>query len=87
MDNIQKLQAGKPCVAGKISVLPIERLFIHFEKGTAGYWLAAQKEPHAIIICDSHNVRAFNLQAKEMSLEHLTQTIPGLDVILASLAQ
>ena len=84
---MDKLQAGTPLVAGKFTLVPIERFFIHTEKGSTGHWLAAHKEPHAIIICDANGIRAFNLEAKEVSLEHLAQAVPNLDAILASLTQ
>ena len=82
MDN---LQAGKPLVADKLTLVPIERFFIHAERGSTGYWLAAHKEPHAIIICDANGIRAVNLEAKEVSLVRLAQAVPDLDTILASL--
>ena len=84
---MDKLQAGKPLVAGKITLLPIERFLMHTEKGFTGYWLTAHKELHAIIISDTHGIRAFNLQAKEVSLEQLTQAVPNLDTLLMYLTQ
>lgn len=82
---MDKLQTGKPRVAGNVTLLPIERLFIHAEKGLTGHWLAARKEPYAIIICDDNGIRAFNSEAKAIPLEQLTQSVPDLDTVLASL--
>ena len=84
---MDKLQAGKPLVVGKFTLVPIERFLLHTEKGCTGYWLAAHKELHAIIISDTQGIRALNLQAKEVSLEQLTKAVPNLDAILVSLSQ
>jgi hypothetical protein len=68
-----------------VTLLPIEYIAIQSGKGSAGYWFASHKEPHAIIICGTYGIRAFNLEAKEVSLDHLAQTAADLASILASL--
>ena len=80
-----KLLVGKPFIAGQFSLVTIERLYIHSEKGTAGYWIAAQKELHAIILCDTNGIRAVDLNSNEVSLEELIKNIPKLGATLASL--
>ena len=82
---MDKLLVGKPFIAGQSCVVAIERLYIHSEKGTAGYWIAAQKGLHAIIICDTNGIRAVDLDSNEVSLEELIKNIPKLDATLASL--
>ena len=84
---MDKLLVGKPLIAGQSSLVAIERLYIHSEKGTAGYWIAAQKELHAIIICDTNGIRAVDLNSKEVSLAELIKNIPQLDTALASLRE
>ncbi|MCI0504814.1 MAG: hypothetical protein L0Z73_01765 [Gammaproteobacteria bacterium] len=83
---MDKLQAGKPLAVGNFTLVPIEHFIMHTGKGRTGCWLAAHKEPYAIIICGTHGIRAFNLEAKEVSLEHLAQAIPDLGAILAPIA-
>ena len=82
---MDKLLVGKPFIAGQFSLVTIERLYIHSEKGTAGYWIAAQKELHAIILCDTNGIRAVDLDSNEVSLEELIKNIPKLGATLASL--
>jgi uncharacterized spore protein YtfJ len=82
---MDKLQAGKPLAVGNFTLVPIEHFIMHTGKGRAGCWFTAHKEPYAIIICGTHGIRAFNLEAKEVSLEHLAQTAADLASILASL--
>ncbi len=82
---MDKLLVSKTFIAGQFSLVAIERLYINSEKGTSGYWIAAQKELHAIIICDTNGIRAIDLDSNEVSLEELIKNIPKLDATLASL--
>ena len=82
---MDKLLVGKPFISSQSCVVAIERLYIHSEKGTSGYWITAQKELHAIIICDTNGIRAIDLDSNEVSLEELIKNIPKLDATLASL--
>ena len=87
MNNLHKLQAGNPWIVDNVAMVPVERYFLYSEKGSSGCWFAAQKAPHAIIICDDTGIRAFNLQAREISLSQLAQDVPNLDAILAPFAR
>ena len=83
---IDKLRAGKPLIAGTVTLVPIERIFVHSGGNNAGFWLSALKEAYAIVICDANGIRTLNTAAEEIRLDHLIQTVPDLDAMLASLA-
>lgn len=84
MDN---LQVGIPLSMGNLTLIPVEHLVIQSSAENTHAWLAAYKKPHAIILCDSSGVRALSLEAKQLSLQHLVQAVPGLGSVLASLEQ
>jgi hypothetical protein len=83
---MDELRAGNPMVAGKVTLVPIERCFIQSETGDTGCWLSGLKEPFAIIVCDAIGIRAFDTEAQEISVESLIQKIPDLRVVLAPLS-
>jgi uncharacterized spore protein YtfJ len=82
---MDKLQAGTPLVTGKLTLLPIESITTRMSKDNTGYWIAAQKKPRAMIICDTNSIRALDLESKEVPLEDLIRSIPGLHTTLSSL--
>jgi len=83
---MDELRAGNPVVAGKVTVIPIERCFIQSDTGDMGCWLSGLKEPFAIIVCDKTGIRAFDTEATEISIESLIQKIPDLGAVLAPLS-
>lgn len=84
---MDKLQVGMPLTAGKFTLIPVEYLFIQTSTERTHGWLAAYKKPYAIVVYDSSGIWALSLEAKQLSLEHLFQTVTGLESLLASLGQ
>lgn len=82
---MDSLRTGRPVVSGQYTLVPIKRLVIHAEKGSTSFRFAIHKEPHAIIICGTQDIHAFDLQTNNVSLEHLIQTVPDLGAILTTL--
>lgn len=81
------LKAGKPFVLDKITLVPIEHILTDSHNTGMLHWLTALKEPSAIVVCEATGIRCFSLEAKEISLELLIQSVPGLDELLTSLKQ
>ena len=71
-----------PMHADDVTLLPVVRVCHRTDKNTSGYWLTANKEPLAIIVCDSNGVRALTMASTEIAIDFLLQKIPGLDAIL-----
>ena len=82
---MEEIRAGNPMVAGKITIVPIERCYVQSVSGDTGGWLFGLKEPFAIIICDTTGVRAFDTKALEIPLESLTRKFPDLHTALESI--
>lgn len=80
-----ELRIGNPVVAGGVTLVPVERSSVQFEKGDRGYWLSGLKEPVAIVVCDADGGRAFDAVAEEVSVESLVRQIPDLGRILKGL--
>ena len=83
---MDELRAGNPMVAGDVTLVPIERCFIQSDTGDMGCWLSGLIEPFAIIVFDAIEIRAFNTEAAELSVESLIQKIPDLGAVLAPLS-
>ena len=81
----EEIRGGNPIVAGKVTIVPIERCYIQSVSGEMGGWLFGLKEPLAIIICDSNGVQTFDTKALEISVESLIQKFPVLHTVLESI--
>ena len=84
---MDELRAGKPMVVGEITLIPIERCYIHSIPGDKGGWLYGLKEPFAIITCDATGIRAYDTASIEISVASLIQKIPDLSAVLAASQQ
>jgi uncharacterized spore protein YtfJ len=78
---MEKLKAGKPVTVDNVTLLPIERLTIHSKKMDFCHWIAAQKEPYAIILRDSKGIRAFDMEGNDVSIECLMKAVSDLIVL------
>ena len=83
---IEELRTGMPFVTDNVTLVPIERIFMHSGRNNTGFWITALKECYAVVICDANGIRILNTEAEEIPLAPLLQAIPDLDVILATLA-
>ena len=84
---MDELRAGKPIVAGEVTIVPIERCYIQSVPGDMGCWLYGLKEPFAIITFDATGIRAYDTAAIEISVASLIQKIPDLSAVLSSSKQ
>lgn len=83
---METLRATSPVRVGDVTLVPIERAVIHSDRGEAGCWLGAIKEPFAVILCDAAGVRALAADSTEIPLDDLIQKTPNLAAILAGLS-
>jgi hypothetical protein len=83
--HTETVRAGVPLRVGPVTLLPIERVVVHADKGALGAWFTAAKEPYALVVRDAGGVRALDVCATAVSLEALRERLPGLDAVLASL--
>jgi hypothetical protein len=77
------LRMGKPISLNGINVIPIEKVSVRSYALKKGYWLYGSKEPVSIVVCDTHGVRALDIQAQGLSLTELIREVPGLEAVLA----
>jgi hypothetical protein len=84
-EHTETLRAGTPLTVGAVTLLPIERVVMHSDKGASGLWFAVAKEPYALVVRDPGGLRGFDANAAQVSLERLCEKISGLEVLLASM--
>ncbi len=75
-------QAGRPLRVGGLTLLPIERVLLHAQRGRHGGWVTASKEPAAIVVRDALRWHALAADGSPMDLDALRQRVPGLDALL-----
>lgn len=83
---MDELRAGKPVVAGDVTLVPIERCLVQSDTGDMGCWLSGLKEPIAIIVCDASGIRAYDATGTDIPVAPLVQKISGLGALLAPLS-
>ncbi len=81
--RIGRLRAAMPLRVGSSTLLPIERVVVHSDRGARGAWVYATVEPYALIVRDAGGIRVIDIGAIGVSLEDLRERIPGLDALLA----
>ena len=81
---IDRVRAAAPLRVGSLTLLAIERVVVHSGKGARGAWAFAAVEPYALIVRDAGGIRLVDIGAPAVSLEDLSERIPGLDALLAS---
>lgn len=73
-----------PVCVDDVTLIPIacNRLYSYYS--AMRYWLTANKEPQAIIICDLNGTHAFDMSSNEISISSLSKKIPNLNALLIS---
>lgn len=82
-----------PVTVGDVTLIPVVRICLHSnapdkskskarDNFTDAYWLSGNKEPLAIIVCDTNGVRAFDMSSTEITITSLLQKIPDLNTML-----
>jgi len=79
---ISQLRTGTPITVAGITLIPIERLRISFEKQPYVYWLNVTKEALAVVICDSEGPRVVDVEAHERSIGEFIAAMPELESLL-----
>ncbi|UCH75887.1 MAG: hypothetical protein JSU82_08715 [Rhodospirillales bacterium] len=77
------MRADPPLRVGAATLVLVSRVVIRSDKGDAGCWIGAFKEPVAVIVRDARGERAFALDSSEIALDVLIDQTPGLDAILS----
>ncbi|UCH46503.1 MAG: hypothetical protein JSU95_10250 [Betaproteobacteria bacterium] len=76
-----RLIACEPIHVGNVTVLPIQRVKLQSQTAAAHAWLAASKEPVALVVRDSDGTRTIDI-AGTLSIEQLRDQIPDLDALI-----
>jgi hypothetical protein len=80
--HLETLRAGAPLRVGSTTLLPVERMVLHAERGARGGWLAGSKEPYALVVQDAGGLRALPTGAGAVTLDELRGRLPGLEALL-----
>jgi len=81
----QAFRAGAPLTVGSVTLLPIERIETHADRGNGRAWFLVSKAPYALVVRDAVGLRAFGTDATSLPMERLREKIPELDAALASM--
>lgn len=79
---METITTESPVSIQDTTLIPVVRTFFNTKDNTFTYWLAANKEPLAIIVCNKKGIHAFNMDSAEISIDSLLEKTPGLNEIL-----
>ena len=83
--QLERVRPGTPLTVGSFTLLPVERVVLHSNRGDGGLWVLAYKEPRALIVRDANGIRAIGAGGVAVTLGALIEEVPGLDAALAAL--
>jgi len=80
MENVKTIiRAGQAIQFDRTTLLPIERVVINASRGNTGLLFTAWKEPFAIVVRDTHGLRAYDCAAKQVPIDVLKKDVANLD--------
>ena len=79
---MSELRTGAPIRVAGITLIPIERVRIDYEKQSSAYWLNATKEAVAVVICEREGPRIVDVEAHERPIDELITEVPELESLL-----
>lgn len=71
-----------PVNIDKVTLIPVVRIRLDGEDNKTDSYFSGNKEPLAIIVCDSSGMRALDVNSAEIQISDLLQNIPDLDAKL-----
>lgn len=81
--HTEVVRVGAPVTLGNVTLLPVERVVLHSNRGDGHLWFSAAMEPYALIVRDADGIRVIATDAAAVSLRELRQRVPGIDMALA----
>jgi hypothetical protein len=81
----ETFRAGAPVTLGPVGLLPIERVVLSAGLCAGLAWVAALKQPVALIVRDAGGIRALGIGDGPVALDALREKVPGLDAALAAM--
>jgi hypothetical protein len=67
-----------PVAVGEVTLVPIARLSLNYERSNGGIFFFGMKQPVAVVAISVSGKRAFRVTGEEVSVEELIQEVPGI---------
>jgi uncharacterized spore protein YtfJ len=71
-----------PVVVGEVTLVPIARLSLNYERSNGGIFFFGMKQPLAVVVISVSGKRAFRITGEEVSVQELIQELPGMKEML-----
>jgi len=82
MTEHSKLRAAAPVAVAGLILIPIEQVRNFSYTARTCYYVAALKEPVAVLICGEGISKALDIEGRETALDDLILQVPGLEALL-----
>lgn len=82
---METLRAASPLRIGDVTLVPVECTGMRSDRGDAGCWISALKEPFAVVVCDADGTSALAMDSSKIELDALIEKTPNLGAILSEL--
>lgn len=71
-----------PVGVGEVTLVPIARASVNYERGNGGILFFGMKQPLAVVVISVSGKRAFRITGEEVSVQELIQELPGMKEML-----
>lgn len=76
---MEYVTTDKPVRIDDVTLIPIVCISLDGEDNKTDQFFSGNKEPFAIIVCDSIGIRALDINSAEIPISDLVQKIPDLN--------
>ena len=75
----KEVEIGNPVAIAGITLIPITRVSLNYWQHNGGISFLGIKQPLSLIVISPSEKKAFKVSGEEVSLDELTQEVPGIE--------
>ena len=75
----KEVEIGNPVAIAGITLIPITRVSLNYWHHKGGISFLGIKQPLSLIVISPSEKKAFKVSGEEVSLDELTQEVPGIE--------
>jgi len=81
----KEVEISNPVTIAGVTLIPVTKVSINYWRSKRGVSFFSIKQPLNVIVVSPSGKKAFRITGEEVSLDQLTQEVPGIQEILAGM--
>ncbi len=78
----EEIRIDKPVAVAGVTLIPVTKVSLNYWCGNGGLAFLGSRQPVGVVVVSQSTKRAFRITGEEISLDQLTQEVPGIKEIL-----